>query len=845
MKYVKSKNLFSMIAVLLMISFLVSIFALPNANAQTAGDRQIIAWPFVDAIPKTAGVGQPVLINWGLLNYLFTYTDGWNVTLQIIYPNGKVENHTGKTWSTGTVGRKMSFAEPGNYTLRCIFDGETYKWTTGTAPNFVINGGYYKPAVSENVTLQILEGYWKADHPGHTLPDEYWTRPVDSQLREWYLIMGSWVAAPPNLNARWNDAPESAHILWRMPIGDTMGGLSGGDTGPVGFQNGDAYEGKFTGSVILAGVLYYNRYVSNSPRQTVVAVDLHTGKIVWEKDFNFGATGANRVSRGQILNFITENNRGSWAYLWFVNGTSMYGVDAKTGDLKYNMTNVPGGTIYIGPNGEMLKYAVTNIGTTDNPNWRLTRWNSTWVVNRVSLESSTSGTADAWGSQIQGRTFDASRGYDINVSIYGLTTSPGNIIAVFPDDRIILAPGASATNGLFLTGVSLDPENLGYLLFNRRQFPAPAEWADLTMTTQTRWAAFSNDPYVGVFWTKENRKNYAFSLETGRFIWEAESHGYADAWTNAGLQGYIVDGKLYEASISGVVYCYDAATGEVLWTYEATDKYNESYHGENWWLTITFISAGKVYLGHMVHSPTVPITRGAPFFALDAETGEVVWEIDGAFRQTLWGGRALIGDSIIVSMDMYDQQIYAIGKGPSELTVSVSNAIIAEGNTVMISGTVMDVSPGTESDNLRYRFPNGVPAVGDESQSEWMLYLYKQFSEPMNVKGIEITLYAYDGEAVIDIGKTTSDSRGTYSMKWTPPKEGDYDIWAYFEGTAAFFGDDAKTTMAVLEAPTPEPVDNIPYGMYITLAAIAIIITIIVSVAIVGLLLLRKINAKA
>ena len=56
-------------------------------------------------------------------------------------------------------------------------------------------------------------------------------RPIDSQLREWWSIAGSWVSAPDNLFAPYNDAPESAHILWTRPIGDTMGGFIGGDRG--------------------------------------------------------------------------------------------------------------------------------------------------------------------------------------------------------------------------------------------------------------------------------------------------------------------------------------------------------------------------------------------------------------------------------------------------------------------------------------------------------------------------------------------------------------------------------------------------------------------------------------
>jgi hypothetical protein len=189
-----------------------------------------------------------------------------------------------------------------------------------------------------------------------------------------------------------------------------------------------------------------------------------------------------------------------------------------------------------------------------------------------------------------------------------------------------------------------------------------------------------------------------------------------------------------------------------------------------------------------------------------------------------------MADSMIVTMDTYDQQIYAIGKGPSELTVSAPTVAVTAGTTALITGTVMDVSPGTQQDNLRFRFPNGVPAVSDESQSEWMLYLYKQFEQPMDVRGIEITVYAYDGENVIPIGTTESDARGTYAITWTPDKEGTYDIWAYFEGTAAFYGDDAKATMAVSAAPEPPapPEPTPPYEWYIVGMGIAIIAVVII-----------------
>ncbi|MCL2135788.1 MAG: PQQ-binding-like beta-propeller repeat protein, partial [Candidatus Bathyarchaeota archaeon] len=679
----KNNRFFSTIAILMMLAFVMSMFTIQNTNAQTW--TKVVAWPFVDALPNPAGVGQPVLINWGLINYLNNVNDGWNVTLQITDPNGKATNYTAKTWSTGTVGRKMSFSEPGNYTLQTLYNGERYSYQSG-------NTWIYKdvqPAESETITLEIIEGYWKIDHPGHSLPTEYWTRPVDSQLREWYTMLGSWTIARDSRSAPLyvlnNDGPESAHILWNMPIGDNFGGLSGSN-GYVAYETGEAYDGKFANSLILGGVLYYNKYVSNSPLQTVVAVDLHTGKIVWEKDFTFGSASANRPSGGQILTFISENNRGAWAYLWFTSGATMYAVNPVTGDLIYTMTNVPSGTIYFGPSGEMLKYRMVNYGTTTNPNWYLQQWNSTYVVNNGTRD----GTADVWGTNVRGQTYNADRfGWDFNASISGLTFIPGqsNVptnsavgslsgavqqaapITVGPEIRAVF--GNTSVNGVTLMGISLDSENKGYLLYSRRDWQAPAEWADLQ---SFGWAAHSHEDAVGVIWTKDNTKNYGFSLETGKFLWETESQKATDAW--ASRTGCIAYGKFYTASTSGILYCYDIQTGDLVWTYAAKDKYNESYHGENWWLIIQFITDGKIYVGHEVHSPTVPITRGAPYLVIDCETGNPVWEIDGAFRQNHWGGRSIIGDSIIATMDTYDQQIYAIGKGPSEMTISAPNVAI-------------------------------------------------------------------------------------------------------------------------------------------------------------------------
>ncbi len=300
-----------------------------------------------------------------------------------------------------------------------------------------------------------------------------------------------------------------------MPIGEAMGGLVGG-TDDYGYGTGDAYEGKWVGSLVIGGILYYNKYIAASPQQSVVAVDLHTGKQLWERTF----LGNQRIAFGQVLFWSSLNYEGGFSYLWVTSGTNWYAFDALTGDWKYNMTNVPSSTNYYGPNGEIVKYSTVNIGNATNPNWRLLKWNSTWVV--VNGKAGT-GTPDSWGSQVQGVTYNATaRGYDLNVSIPALNTAgatlPGSISTVFVGDRIIGARVTSTEVNLW--ALSLKPGNQGTLLFNT-SVTAPAEWAQGNLTL-AGWTGWDQGNLVGVYLTKENRKYYGFSLDTGKFMWATQ-----------------------------------------------------------------------------------------------------------------------------------------------------------------------------------------------------------------------------------------------------------------------------------------------------------------------------------
>ncbi len=67
------------------------------------------------------------------------------------------------------------------------------------------------------------------------------------------------------------------------------GGMTGGEQGVMGYEMGDAYVGKFLGTVVINGVLYYNSYQATggtAVEQTVHAVNLKTGEELWVRNWN-------------------------------------------------------------------------------------------------------------------------------------------------------------------------------------------------------------------------------------------------------------------------------------------------------------------------------------------------------------------------------------------------------------------------------------------------------------------------------------------------------------------------------------------------------------------------------
>ena len=818
----KNKTMTILIALILMITIAIPLIALPNANAQVPLLTKK-THPYIGATPNPIGVGQQTLIHVGISDELQTAAHGWEgLTVTITKPDSTTQTlGPFRTDSTGGTGTTFTPSAVGTYYLQTHFPAQRY--------NFTLYGGasiWYEASDSEKLALVVTEEELPI-HPGFPLPTEFWTRPVSAEFREWNEIAGNFLESIRYAGplAPYSQMPETSHILWGKTL--EPGGLVGGlDYGPQSYDHGDAYEGRFANTVVINGVMYYNKFFSGGGtrvEQIVVATDLHTGEVVWERPLVDSEGITRRLSFGQTFYWDSYNQHSVYSYLWATSGSTWHAFDPFTGRWMYSMEDVPSGTNLYGPKGEIYRYTVNLAG-----NW-MTLWNSSRVVS----------SEGSWIRNNLGRVFDATDGIEWNKTIPEL---PGSVMAQFLGEKIIGLDTVSRAvqnqisgrinEPIPMWGISVKPGQEGQLLFNTTWTP-PQD--DLFMA----FGAAGLEEGVYTLWCKETRQHYGFNINTGQYLWATQPQHYLDTF---GARINLRLGNLYATGFAGEVYAYSVTSGDLLWQYNMSDPLNEILWGANWPPLFAFYTGdGKILLFHMEHSPVDPMPRGAPTVVLDAYTGEEIWRLDG-LRGNRWGGHMVIGDGIIGFLNSYEEEIYAIGKGPSATTVTALPKSSVQGSSVLIEGMITDVSPGTESFALRARFPNGIAAVSDESMSSWMQYVYLQYPRPMDITGVEVTISVVDENGNLrEIGETTSSSDGFYSFAWTPDIEGKYQVYANFAGSEAYYPSHAESAFVVDAAPetTPIPQAQIslpPTEMYI----IGIGIAIIAAIGIATLLILKK-----
>jgi len=888
MQNLSKTKIYTLIALILLLTITIPIVALPATNAHTP-PWTIVSYAYMTAAPSPVGVGQQVAVfmwvdtaltgassspgssnNIRRANYQLTITD----------PNGQTTTQNWPVISdpTGIQSYYLTPTLAGNYTLTFNYPQQTYVWNSTNTPGLAASSSVYYgdifTASSATQTLVVQQSSVESPIP-NVLPSEYWTYPIYGENYNWYTIASNWLSTPyisganpsygiPGGYQPYGSAPNSAHVLWSNPI--QYGGIVGGnDTNVPGeaYYQGGSYNTRFNNPIIMQGTLFFQLpFGETGTGGNYVAWDLKTGQQLWS--INASATGVSLVpSFGYLYSMDQPNQHGVLPDGLLVATTSVTGLgtvwrtyDPMTGVLTpMNITNVPGGSNVAGPAGEYLKLILTNYGTSTNPNWYLAEWNSSKVFGTYS------GTGTSyWYTGTVNASLPSC--YDWNVSVnlspgsWSIgTAASGTGPLIDLGDMALLIQGSFgghvgdfgaivSTDPANITAISLKPQTVGNVSWTQTYQPAPGN----NSRSIAVW-----DPANGVFVfeDKESMTHSGYSTVTGKQIWGPVGvpKSLSTDWNYLSLdQDNVANGNYYWFGYTGFLYAFNITTGALEWTYGNGGEGNSTYAG-----TITpygyypvFISAiadGKIYLISSEHSPNSPLYQGEQLRCVNATTGAEIWTISN-FGNCMYGGTSPVASGILVTDNTYNQEIYAYGQGPSQLTVTSPDTAATLGTPVVIRGTVMDISAGTKQNEQAARFPNGVPAVSDSSMTEWMEYVYMQNPCPANITGVTVNLSVIDANGNNrPIGTATTTTSGTYSLTWTPDIPGDYQVIATFAGTNSFYPSTAQTTFTVIQgAPTasPLPVVNLPpTDMYIGVAAVAIIVAIAIGFA-VTILVLRK-----
>jgi len=842
----KGKTKLSTIALILLLTLPAMITFAP------AQAIEIPTFLFVTASPNPVGVGQEVYI--GITFSRPTPTgSGYSgdlyedITLEITDPDGHTTTH-GPYLASPVAGVVFTFApdKVGNYTLQAFYPGQVL---TGTNPNNPtvsrssrdLIGSTMLPSETTKKTLVVKTEQVGPIYQTPPLPTEFWTRPIYATNWQWGEIGSNWFGVAGNgaYDASGNvlpagPAPNSAHIVWTKPT--QFGGQPGS---PIRSDSSTAYssvsllQSYFKPVTILNGILYYNKYAGTGTLIGWEAIDVHTGKILWS--LPAGITGSESLYYGQIVNYNNFQEFGSNAILWSTpGGGGFFGApatwngiyDAMTGTFLANVTN-PRST------SRLIDYESDIQGTVIG--YYVSQGNLC-LYNTTELLITHSGLSTGFfrpSGTINGSMPEATKWESPLPTTFNGDTISLSIAAVTPEVILMRqVPGAisyqGVTNGYqYVAGYDA---KTGVKL-----------WGPINQTLppyEDTSVLCAKDGYY-VMHNKDRDLAWGYSLETGQKLWgpvQLPGGGDSSVWRD----GEIAYGKVYIWDLGGYVNAIDLETGQLAWTFFAGDAgYDtpfESYpiFGYN----AHTIADGKLFLseGIMYTPPLHPSYR----LAINCTDGSLVWKMSQYSSTCV----AAIGDGYLISWNSFDNQIYSFGKGPTVTTVSASPQVSVQGTSVLVSGTVMDVSGGTTQDVITTRFPNGLPAVSDDSMEAWMEYAYQQQIKPTNATGVEVTLAILDSNGNYrTIGMTTSDANGFYSYNWTPDIEGKYTIYATFAGSESYYSSNAVSAFSVDPAPaTPTPAPTAAPNaadLYLLPGIAGIVITIII-VGVAIILVLRK-----
>lgn len=867
----KNKKIAQKIAVILLLLLLTGsatlILNVPvnaaTGDTQVAGDLPSGVTPsitittkaFLGVSPDPIGQGQPILVNMWLHPPILVARQFIGAfTLNIEKPDGHTEKIEGIDSYAGDSTAWMEYTpdQIGTYRFKFDFIGQYFPTITVAGGGFVAGGtylsAYYKPSTSGWINLTVQEEMVASWQP-IPLPSDYWTRPISPNTREWWIIGGSFPPTgivggepwPENTNKYMSNynfipyvqGPESGHVLWKKQY--ALGGLIGGPGGQATLSTGGGLSGAGFPTIIYQGRCYESYQKPGTTMGTAnvnntywKCYDLRTGEIYWDMPVAQSSTGS-----ALVPTFIEYHKQGFevagataragyTVYLDLItsgsgtNNGRLYKWDPYTGALLLNLTGPPSDFSVHNVYGYPHVLSVQNLGSSlpVSQRYRLITW---------SLENNAGNWVAAGGGSVANENNFTKR-------IYGNVSWPFSNLGTVQDFESMIAVSISSqsANGTG-TGVA-------QILTGASMQTGATLWTTQTDNSTGLETFFSSGISVAdhgkLACRMQDGPIRCWDLRTGSVLWESELSAYP--WGVFGA--YHVQsayGLYYTADYDGV-HAINWTNGNIEWTFNAKavpfeTPYNEQYAFHS----SAKVADGKYYTVVSEHTPTQPLTRGAKLYCLDALTGEQLWNVTNC--QGVPGSRTFqgaIADGYLVLTNEYDGYTYVYGRGKSSTTLSAPQTAIRLGDSIEITGTVLDQSPAQK----------GTPAIGDEYISDWMDYIHSSRPKPTNAMGVPVSLDAYDPNGnYIHIGDLTSNADGAFQKLWKPDIAGEYTIIATFMGTNSYGSSSASTGIGVVEAaatPTPEVTSEITQAPISTFE-IAIMIGVIIAI-ILGIINLRK-----
>ena len=822
---------------------------------------------YVNPAPNPVGVSQTVYISMffskpipiiNSTSFFLAATEYTGLKINIVMPDG-TNTTLGPFTSDYTGGVPAQPFVPsvvGNYTVQGVFPGQSLGTsTTGVTYNM-------DPAMSPPVKL-VVQTALTPTYSSTPLPTSYWTTPIYASNYYWaQSVGGNWYGlgrpgfdntggydGSQNNFQPYSTAPTTAHVLWTLPI--TFGGQPGGET-PGNEISAFAASSPLYHTfepIILDGVLYYNWYPAQTDMAGIAAVNLFTGKTLWVKQTT------DTLIYGQVITFHTVEEFGSAALLWASSLTpGVYDIiDPVTGNTMASVNNVPTGITFLfatsttalidSPEpdceGSLLIYYLNS--TYGPPPYfatlatSLTMWNSSLCLTGP---LAVGGLAEIFTGDFRpSGTYNWNTGIEWSVPVpvispgFGITSEDNQAI-LLTSAPAILPTFANQFGGSYQTDIAYNYLT-GALL-----------WGPVNQTVtkfdDVSVVAIGDGVYVRQ--DKDTDQLFGYSLATGKQIWgptqlvgNALSYIFSDC--------AIAYGQVYEWDLGGYVNAVNLTTGKLDWTFtRGSAGYNTPYGVyPNWVFGTQSIADGMLFISEgRCYDP--PLFPNGEKLAINCTNGDLVWAINGAFQRDV----SPVADGELLGWNGYDGQIYAFGIGPSRTTVCAPDVGATTATPITITGTVTDISPGSQQTAVAANFPNGLPCVSDASMMQFMEAVYEQQPMPTNVTGVPVTIAVTDSNGNhYSIGTVTTNANGFYSLTWTPIIPGNYTVTATFAGTQSYYGSSANTAFcAGSPPPTPAPTASPPSGLASTgsleLGIAAVIIVIVIIGAILAVLTLRK-----